>query len=71
MRSFIFNDLHQTASSSSTRKYIYAILKSLQMFLLGDINEGFEKLLSESKWSYRMKNKFRAILKGEDFRCYG
>lgn len=67
----LFDELDSTASSNSTRKYINSILKSLQMFPLKNINEGFEKLLSDNKWSYRMKNKFKAILNGEDFRYYG
>jgi hypothetical protein len=67
----LFSELHQTESSNSTRKYINSLLRSLQMFPLENINEGFEELLSESKWSYRMKNKFKAILNGEDFRNYG
>lgn len=67
----LFSELHQTVSSNSTRKYINSILKSLQMFPLENTTEGFEALLSEKKWSYRMKNKFKAILNGEDFRYYG
>jgi hypothetical protein len=64
-------ELHQTVSSNSTRKYINSILKSLQRFPLENINEGFETLLLDKKWSYRMKNKFKAILNGDDFRYYG
>jgi hypothetical protein len=67
----LFSELDQTISSNSTRKYINSILRSLQMFPLEEINEGFEKLLSERKWSHRMKNKFKAILNGQDFRYYG
>jgi len=55
----------------STRRYINSILKSLQRFPLENINEGFETLLLEKKWSYRMKNKFKAILNDDDFRYYG
>ena len=67
----LFRELHQTVSSNSTRKYISSILKSLQRFPLENINEGFETLLMDKKWSYRMKNKFKAILNGDDFRYYG
>jgi len=67
----LFSELHQTISSNSTRKYINSVLRSLQMFPLEDIKEGFEQLLSERRWSQRMKNKFKAILNGEDFRYYG
>lgn len=58
----LFRELHQTISSNSTRNYINAILKSLKRFPLENISEGFEKLLLEKRWSYRMKNKFKAIL---------
>jgi len=67
----LFRELHQTVSSNSTRRYINSILKSLQRFPLENINEGFETLLLDKKWSYRMKNKFKAILNGDDFRYYG
>jgi len=67
----LFRELHQTVSSNSTRKYINSILESLQSFSLETINEGFEMLLLDKKWSYRMKNKFKAILNGDDFRYYG
>ncbi len=67
----LFRELHQTVSSNSTRKYVNSILKSLKMFPLENISEGFEKLLSEKIWSYRMKNKFKAILNGDDFRYCG
>jgi hypothetical protein len=67
----LFSELHQTISSNSTRRYLNSVLRSLQMFPLELIEEGFEKLLSERKWSQRMKNKFKAILNGKDFRFYG
>ncbi len=63
----LFRELQQTVSSNSTRKYINAILKSLQGYSLENTREGFEALLSEKKWSHRMKNKFKAILDGDDF----
>lgn len=67
----LFGELHQTVSSNSTRRYINTILKSLQRFPLEKVKEGFETLLLEKKWSYRMKNKFKAFLNGDDFRYYG
>ncbi len=67
----LFRELHRTVSSNATRKYINSILKSLQRFPLENISDGFEKLFSDKKWAYRMKNKFKAILNGDDLRYYG
>jgi hypothetical protein len=58
----LFRELQQTESSNSTRVYINTILKSLKYFPLENVREGFEALLNDRKWSYRMKNKFKDIL---------
>lgn len=63
----LLNELHITDSSNTTRKYINAILASLQRFPTEIIREGMEELLLQKKWSYRMKNKFKTILYGEEF----
>ena len=49
-------------SSNSTRKYINSILKTLKHFPFELIEEGFEELLNDKKWSYRMKTKFKEIV---------
>lgn len=59
---FLFRELSQTESSNSTRGYINTILKSLSYFPLNLIEDGFDGLLNDSRWSYRMKQKFREIL---------
>lgn len=58
----LFKELHNTTSSNSTRRYIDCILRALEGFPLESIEEGLEALLSDSKWSYRMKSRFRGIL---------
>ena len=58
----LFRELRLTVSSNSTRKYINSILKTLKHFPLELIEEGFDELLNDKKWSYRMKMKFREIV---------
>lgn len=58
----LFAELESTESSNSTRGYINRILKALKGFPLENVEKGFEMLLSDPKWTYRMKRKFREIL---------
>ena len=58
----LFDELGRTKSTNSTRRYIDAILNSLGRFPVETIRDGFERLLADERWSYRMKKKFRAIL---------
>lgn len=55
----LFAELESTESSNSTRGYISGILKALEGFPLKIVEKGFERLLSDPRWSYRMKRKFR------------
>jgi hypothetical protein len=64
----LFAELESTESSNSTRGYINSILKELEKFPLESVEEGFEKLLSDPKWTYRMKRKFREILEMIEYR---
>ena len=66
----LFAELEKTESSNTNRKYINAVLKSLSFFPLEQIESGFEKLLTDKKWSYRMKTKFREILEDKLNRYY-
>jgi len=61
MADLLFDELHRIESSNSTRVYIDVILKSLCYFPLSLVEDGFDKLLDEERWSYRMKQKFRKI----------
>ncbi len=67
----LFRELRLTVSSNSTRKYINSILKSLRYFPLESIKEGFERLLKNNKWSYRMKRKFKEILEDVEYQSWG
>lgn len=67
----LFRELRLTVSSNSTRKYINSILKSLKHFPLKSIEEGFEELLKNNKWSYRMKRKFKEILEDVEYQSWG
>lgn len=58
----LFSELNQTESSNSSRGYIKTILKSLRFFPFDLVEDGFNSLLNDSRWSYRMKRKFREIL---------
>jgi hypothetical protein len=58
----LFRELSQTESSNSTRAYIDTILKNQRYFPLLLVEDGFDSLLKDSRWSHRMKHKFREIL---------
>ena len=58
-------------SSNSTRGYINTILKAFEGFPLELVAEGFEKLLADRKWSYRMKRKFEDLLAEIEYRDWG
>ncbi len=66
----LFAELDNTKSSNTTRGYINVLLKSLRYFPIEQIEEGFKRLLTEKKWSYRMKSKFREILEDKSNRYY-
>jgi len=65
----LFDELNKTESSNATRGYIKKILKALGRFPLELVIDGFDALLSDPKWSYRMKQKFEALL--EAIECRG
>ena len=58
----LFAELECTESSNSTRGYINRILKTLAVFPPESVENGFERLLSDPRWTFRMKRKFREIL---------
>ena len=66
--SLLFTELNQIESSNSTRVYIDTILKSLSYFPVDLVEDGFESLLNDARWSYKMKRKFREILDGIKYR---
>lgn len=64
----LFEELNRTESSNSTRGYINTVLKVLEGFPLECVEDGFERLLSDPKWSYKMKRKFREIVDEMEYR---
>jgi hypothetical protein len=58
----LFAELENTESCNATRGYINRILEALEEFPDTIIRSGFERLLSDPRWTYRMKRKFREIL---------
>ena len=63
----LFEELKKTESSNSTRSYLAVLLKVLRGFPSELVRDGFERLLSDSRWSYKMKRKFEAAL--EEMEC--
>jgi len=57
-----FNELDRIESSNTTRGYINTILRVLGDFPSDLVEDGFERLILNPKWSYKMKNKFKAAL---------
>ncbi len=64
----LFAELDRIESSNTTRGYIKVVLESLAELPERHTKEGFERLLNDDKWSYKMKRKFQAILDGSDWR---
>jgi hypothetical protein len=64
----LFAELDEIKSSNTTRGYIKALLKALAGLPLRHTEAGFQRLLEQDKWSYKMKRKFQAILDGVDWR---
>ena len=67
----LFREMQNTDSSNTTRRYINTVLKNLTRFPPEYVREGFEALLNDRKWSYRMKKKFKDILEEIEYRSYG
>jgi hypothetical protein len=63
----LFAELESMESSNSTRAYIRRILKALEGFPMECVEKGFERLLSDPKWSSRMKRKFKEIIEKIDY----
>lgn len=58
----LFGELDRIVSSASTRVYIAAVLKALRNLPEDLTVPGFQRMLGDKKWSYKMKDKFEEIL---------
>lgn len=67
----LFRELRLTVSSNTTRVYINRVLENLKLFPLELIRDGFEDLMNDRKWSYRMKKKFKEILEEVEYQNWG
>jgi len=56
------DELYQTVSNNTTRQWITEIFRFLEFCPQEDIREPLEKMLSEQKFSYRLKKKIQKIL---------
>ena len=61
--SLLFSELSQTESSNSSRRlHQHNSSGSLRRFPLDLVEDGFNGLLNDRRWSYRMRLKFREVL---------
>jgi hypothetical protein len=58
----LFNQINNTKSTNTTRIYLNLIIKSLSRYPPELVLEGFEKLLENKSFSYRMRIKFKDII---------
>jgi len=58
----LFSELRRVESNNTTRRYLNTVLKVLADMPLQLIEAGFEKLIEDKSFGYRMKKKFEGIL---------
>jgi hypothetical protein len=58
----LFGELKRVKSNNTTRRYLNAVLEALADMPLHLIESGFEELMEDKSFSYRMKKKFEIIL---------
>jgi len=61
---FLLDELYNTPSNNTTRQWISAILQSLERSQCEEIGEPLKKMLSDNRFSYRLKQKIKKILYG-------
>lgn len=59
---YLLDELYNTPSNATTRQWISAILELLRRCPLEDVREPLEKMLSEKRFSYRLKKKVEYLL---------
>jgi len=58
----LFSEMKRVKSSNTTRRYLNSVLEALADMPLHLIESGFEELIEDKSFSYRMKNKFESML---------
>jgi hypothetical protein len=59
---FLLDELYNTPSNNTTRQWISAIFRFLEYSPLEEVREPLEKMLSDNRFSYRLKQKIKDIL---------
>ena len=63
----LFAELKRVKSSNTTRRYLGAVIKVLSAMPSELVEEGFEALAEDKSFSYKMRDKFRAVLENRIF----
>jgi hypothetical protein len=63
----LFEELKRVRSSNTTRRYLGAVIKVLSAMPSELVEEGFEALAEGKSFSYKMRDKFRAVLEKQIF----
>ena len=63
----LFEELKRVRSSNTTRRYLGAVIKVLSAMPSELVDEGFEALAADNLFSYKMRDKFRAVLEKRIF----
>lgn len=65
---FLFGEIERVKSSNTTRIYINTIINTLRYFPSDLVLEKFIEFSENKKFSYRMRNKFSAIIEELEYR---
>jgi len=65
---FLFGEIERVKSSNTTRTYINTIIDTLRYFPSDLVLEKFIEFSENKKFSYRMRNKFLAIVEELEYR---
>lgn len=64
---FLLDELYNTPSNATTRQWISAILEFLRRCPEEDVREPLEKMISEKRFSYRLKKKVEYLLEDLEY----
>ncbi|MCF6153113.1 MAG: hypothetical protein E3K38_12655 [Candidatus Kuenenia stuttgartiensis] len=64
---YIINELYNTPSNNTTRQWITALFKFLDHSPKDEIREPLEKMLTDKRFSHRLKKKMKDILYGDSW----
>ncbi len=57
----LFAEIRQTKSSNTTRRYLNAVIEALAAMPAALVQEDFEALAHDPSFSYKLRNKFKAV----------